>query len=572
MRRSLALLAVLLAAPYVSTASAADRPPNVMLIITDDQGYGDIGFNGNTMIKTPHLDALARQSVRLTNFHVDPTCAETRSALMTGRYSCRTGVWHTVAGRSILRGDEVTMGDVFANSGYATGLFGKWHLGEHHPYGPGERGFQEVLRHKGGGVGQIPDAWGNDYFDDRYEHNGELEPQPGYCTDVWFSAASKFIEQNRAKPFFCYVATNAPHDPLNVDDKYVRPYADKGMSPAMARFYGMISNIDENVGRLLAKLDEWKLTDNTIVIFMTDNGTGAGVQGGKNAFTWRGFNAGMRDQKTSQYEGGHRVPCFIRGPRGMVLPDHDVSSLTAHFDLLPTLMELCHLKSPRAVKYDGMSLAPQLANAKAQLVDRTLVVHSQRVEHPEKWRKTAVMTQRWRLVDGKELYDVQSDPGQATNVASDHQDVVAKLTEFYDGWWDDVSTRFSEYVRIPLGAKEAPVVQLNCHDWHGQAIAYQAHLANNPQANGWWAVDVARAGKYRITLRDRPAEVRKPLTAQRAKLEVNDLTKEMDVAVDAEAVVFDVELAAGRARLQTTLTDAAGKSRGAYFVTVEARD
>ena len=299
------------------------------------------------------------QSVRLTDFHVGPTCAPTRAALMTGRYCNRTGVWHTVMGRSLLRRDEVTMADVFAAGGYRTGIFGKWHLGDNYPFRPQDRGFQEVLVHGGGGVGQTPDYWGNDYFDDTYWHNGKPEKQAGYCTDVWFDGALRFIEANRDRPFFAYIATNAPHSPFNVAEQYSGPYM--GKSVPNANFYGMIANIDENMGRLLGKLKALGLEENTILIFMTDNGTAAGFQAGK------GFNAGMRGTKGSEYDGGHRVPCFLRWPAGGLGGGKDVSRLTAHIDLLPTLIELCGLPQPAGVKFDGASLAPLLRDARGRL-------------------------------------------------------------------------------------------------------------------------------------------------------------------------------------------------------------
>jgi arylsulfatase A-like enzyme len=292
------------------SAWGADRLPNVLLIMTDDQGYGDFACHGNPILKTPNLDRLHAASVRLTNFHVDPTCSPTRSALMTGRYSSRTGVWHTVMGRSLLCRDEVTMADVFTASGYKTGIFGKWHLGGNYPYRPGERGFGEVLTFGGGGaIGNTPDVWGNNYFDDTLRHNARLEKMSGYCTDVFFAAATRFIEENKDRPFFCYLPTNAPHAPYNVAERYSKPYWDRGVPEQRANFYGMIANIDENVGRLLDRLRELKLEENTLVVFLTDNGTAAGTdaKGG-------GFNAGMRGFKGSEYEGGHRVPCFFRWP------------------------------------------------------------------------------------------------------------------------------------------------------------------------------------------------------------------------------------------------------------------
>ncbi|MHC4214116.1 MAG: sulfatase-like hydrolase/transferase, partial [Planctomycetota bacterium] len=255
---------------------AKGRGPNVVLVITDDQGYGDLSCHGNKILKTPNLDKLYSQSTRLRDFHVNPTCSPTRAALMTGRYCNRTGVWHTIMGRSLLRKDEVTMADVFRDSGYRTGIFGKWHLGDNYPFRPMDRGFDDVLVHRGGGIGNTQDYWGNDYFDDSYFRNSKPEKFEGYCTDVWFAEAMKFIEANKDRPFFCYLTTNAPHGPFRVPEKYSQPYKNKGI---VANFYGMIANIDENFGRLEAKLKELELDDDTILIFMTDNGTAAGTDG-----------------------------------------------------------------------------------------------------------------------------------------------------------------------------------------------------------------------------------------------------------------------------------------------------
>ncbi|HID07217.1 MAG TPA: N-acetylgalactosamine 6-sulfate sulfatase, partial [Armatimonadetes bacterium] len=391
-------------------------------MITDDQGYGDLGCHGNPVIQTPNLDWLHAHSTRLTNFHVDPLCSPTRAALMTGRYSCRVGVWATILGRSLLRREEATMADIFAANGYRTGIFGKWHLGDNYPFRPQDRGFQEVLVHGGGGIGQTPDFWGNDYFDDTYWHNGRPEAFKGYCTDVFFDAALKFIEANRDHPFFAYIATNAPHSPFHVPEKYAEPYLKMGVPQHRARFYGMITNIDENVGRLLTRLRECGLEGDTIVIFTTDNGTSAGYD----PRTGDGYNAGMRGIKGSAYDGGHRTPCFIRWA-GELQEGRDISSLTAHFDLLPTLIELCGLENPERIQFDGISLVPLLTGAVRDLPDRTIIVHTQQIDHPQKWRTCAVMTNRWRLVNGGELYDMTIDPGQEKNVANQYQDVVKEL-------------------------------------------------------------------------------------------------------------------------------------------------
>jgi arylsulfatase A-like enzyme len=549
-----------------------DRPPNVVLVLTDDQGYGDLGCLGNLLLQTPSLDSLYRQSVRLTDFHVSPTCAPTRAALMTGRYCNRTGVWHTVMGRSLLRRDEVTMADVFAAGGYRTGIFGKWHLGDNYPFRPQERGFQEVLVHGGGGVGQTPDYWGNRYFDDTYWHNGTPEKQKGYCTDVWFDAALRFIEANRDRPFFAYIPTNAAHGPYNVAEKYSHLYAGKDVPNA--NFYGMITNIDENMGRLLNKLRALGLEDNTILIFMTDNGTAAGFQGK------RGFNAGMRGNKGSEYDGGHRVPCFVRWPAGGLGGGKDIGRLTAHIDLLPTLIALCGLPKPKGVKFDGTSLAPLLKNGDADWPDRILVTDSQRIEHPEKWRKNALMTDRWRLVNGKELYDIHADPGQKNDVAGDYSEVVRKLRLAYEDWWADVSPQFDEYCEIVIGSDQENPARLTCHDWHGGAEPpwNQTHILKGEPSNGFWAVEVAQAGEYEFALRRWPRELDQPINAaipggqaiqaSTARLTMGEIELASPVAAGAKEVVFRTRLKPGKMKLQTWLTAENGTSRGAYFIYV----
>jgi len=564
-----AFFPTLLPAGWPGRAEAAPPPerPNVVLVMTDDQGYGDVAAHGTPAIKTPNLDKLHAQSVRLTNFHVDPTCSPTRSALMTGRYSGRVGVWHTIMGRSLLRADEVTVADVFANAGYATGIFGKWHLGDNYPFRPQDRGFQEVLVNGGGGVGQTPDYFGNDYFDDTYFHNGKPEKQTGYCTDVWFGAAMRFIELNRARPFFAYIPTNAPHGPYNVAEEYIDMYRGQPGVPNAA-FWGMITNIDENMGRLMAHLKQLGLEENTILIFMTDNGTSSGS------------SAGMRGKKGSQYDGGHRVPCFIRWPGGGIGGGRDVPQLAAHLDLLPTLAQLCGIEPPQGVKLDGTSLAPLLEGKTADWPRRTLVVESQRIEHPEKWRKSAVMTRRWRLIDGKALYDMTADPGQKQDVAAEHPEVVRQLAAFYEKWWQDVSARHGEYCRIVLGADQENPAALTAHDWHeGSPPWSQGHIRSGSKANGFWAVEVARDGEYEIELRRWPKEAgEKPINegpgvkATTARLTIGEVDQTVPVPADAVGVTFRVELKAGPARLQSWLADEKGDSRGAYYAYVRRLD
>ncbi len=555
-------LVVLAAAVWHSAAASAQagaaKRPNVVLVMTDDQGYGDLACHGNPEIRTPTLDRLYEQSVRLTNFHVDPTCSPTRSALLTGRYSCRTGVWHTIMGRSLLRRDEVTMANLFAAAGYRTAVFGKWHLGDNYPYRAVDRGWHESLVHGGGGIGQTPDYWGNTYFSPVLLHNGNLVQTQGYCTNVFFDAAIRFIEANRTRPFLVYLPTNVAHAPYQVAEKYAKPYEQAGLPRQLALFYGMIENFDENMARLLHTLDRLDLANDTILIYMTDNGTSG-----------RGFNANMRGRKGSVYEGGHRVPCFIRWP-GTLTGGRSIDRLTAHIDLLPTLLDLCGIDKPAQVKFDGTSLRPLLFGEEtAAWPDRTLFVQSHRIEHPQPWRNSAVMTQRYRLVDGKELYDVVDDPSQKRDIAAEHPEVVARLRKAYETWYADVSQRFGEYCPIVIGAREANPVLLTCHDWHGEQVPWnQSHVRRNLVANGFWAIEVARPGRYRFVLRERPAWVNAPLEAEQARIKIGQVDRAQQVPAGSSGAEFVVDLPAGQTRLQTWLTDGQGVSRGAYFVDI----
>ena len=563
----------------IGYAKNRDKHPNVILIITDDQGYGDLGCYGNEKIKTPNLDKLHAQSIRLTNYHVCPTCSPSRASLMTGRYCNRTGVWHTIMGRSLLRKDEVTMADTFAASGYRTAIFGKWHLGDNYPFRPQDHGFHEVLVHGGGAIGNSPDYWDNDYFDDTYFRNAKPEKLKGYCTDVWFDEAMKFIKENRDRPFFCYLTTNAAHGPYRVPDRYSQPYKDKGIKSPMAEFYGMITNIDENIGRLRQKLKALGLNDNTILIFMTDNGTAAGRRQG-------GFNAGMRGSKGSEYDGGHRVPCFIDWPGASLKRGRDISGITAHIDILPTLIELCALTKPESVKFDGTSLVPLLTEREKNWPRRTLVTDSQRVDHPIKWRKSATMTDRWRLINGSELYDMKVDPGQKNDIASKHPEVVRKLQQAYEDWWVDISKRFNEYCHIIIGSPKENPACLTTHDLHGEVVWAHSQTRREKRADGFWAVEVAHDGTYEIALRRWPKEANKPITesmpiqnrepdqksiiATHARLKIADVDVSKPIAPGAADVKFRVQLKAGKTRLQAWFINSLGNGAtyGVYFVCV----
>ena len=444
----------------VRAGAASPKRPNVVLVITDDQGYGEIGAHGNEVIKTPNLDRLHAQSVRFTAFHVSPTCSPTRASLMTGRHEFRSGVTHTILGRERLDPKATTVAQVLSKAGYATGIFGKWHLGDlagayaegnaGARHVPRNRGFDEALVHGGGGIGQgFPRGGdyvkGNKYFDPTLCHNGKLVKMKGYCADIFFDAAMKWIEANRGKPFFAYITTNTPHSPRVCAESYSKPYVEAGLSDSAAAYYGMITNIDDNVGRLLRKLDDLKLAGDTLVIFMTDNGHAGGGggrrKGAKVAKPAGLYNAGMKGAKGSTDEGGTRVPCFFRWP-GTLAGGTDVAGLAGHIDIFPTLCELCGAEAPRGVKLDGRSLVPLLKDAKADWPDRYLFVHRGRWGNGQaeksKYNGCAVRSQRFRLVNNTQLYDIIHDPGQTKNVIDEHPQVVAEMRAAYDRWWSEV--------------------------------------------------------------------------------------------------------------------------------------
>jgi arylsulfatase A-like enzyme len=544
------------------------RQPNVILVMTDDQGYGDLSCHGNPDFRTPNLDKLHGESVRFTDFHVDPTCAPTRAALITGRYSLSTGVWHTIAGRSFLHPEEVTIANVMKGGGYITGMFGKWHLGDNYPCRPHDRGFDTAVYHGGGGVGQTPDLWGNDYFDDRYFHNGKPTQYQGYCTDVFFGEAMKFMKESKDKPFFCYLLPNAPHGPYYVADKYSKPFREQGFSKDRSNFYGMLVNMDENMGRLEKFLQQEGLRENTIVIFMTDNGT-AGPWYPKEG---KDHSAGLRGIKGSIYEGGHRVPFFVRWPNGKVGGGQDVKHLAAHIDVLPTLAELCGVTRESGPKLHGRSLAPLLRNPKAKWKGRSLVVNNQRIAEPQKFKDFVVMSGNWRLVGKDELYNLKNDRGQAKNLATRNLKVVTRLMKFYEKWWSQTSGRAGTLVPITVGhAKDNPAF-LTAHDWHAKKLPWhQEVVAEAPAFNGHWEINIAESGYYTIALMERPTEAKFPINATRVTLKVDGKTLSKEIVKGAAEVSFELKLKAGRTQLQSTIVDRAGTERGAYYASVLRR-
>jgi arylsulfatase A-like enzyme len=598
MKRSVHLLSsIILLLLLFSCDNKEARQPNVVLIIVDDQGYGDLACLGNEIIKTPNLDKLHEVSARFTDYHVSPTCAPTRAALMTGHHNLRTGVFFTIKGRSLILERETTMAQVFKENGYSTGIFGKWHLGDNYPFRPEDKGFEEVLVHNGGGVGQTMDYWYNDYFDDKYMHNGKLEQFEGYCTDVWFENAKKFIEEKKDKPFFCYLSTNAAHSPYNVENKYSEPYKNNE-KVNHADFYGMIANVDENVGKLIEYLKSIDLMDNTILIFTTDNGTaqGATLDGDRlDSFVEKGYNAGMRGVKASMYEGGHRVPLFIHWKDGGISVGKDINELTAHYDVFPTLVDLCKLNINPGIKFDGQSLVPLMNGNKEGFEDRIVFVNTQFSTDPVPWLRTALMHQNWRLVEGTELYDLDTDPEQRTNVADLYPEKVEKYKAAYDKWWAEISPTFAEKPFFIIGNEKENPTTLYCHDWHSAQFTpwAQRHIRSGYIDNGFWRVRIEEPGTYNFKLRRYPEETGLALNAEapiipaiegtsvaasekgialtirKAKLQIQGQEYTQEVDPNAEFVEFTLELKKGEEHLQTWFTLDDGVEIGAYYAKIE---
>lgn len=422
--------------------------PNIILVITDDQGMGDLSCMGNPILKTPNIDSFYEMSTRFTDFHVSPTCAPTRSAIMSGRAPFKNGVTHTIKQRERMALDVYTMPQALQSAGYTTGLFGKWHLGDEEAYLPQNRGFDEVLMHGAGGIGQVkygdfPPNNENTYFDNVLLHNNTIVQTKGFCTDLFFHAGLAWIKkQHEAEaPYFAYISLNAPHGPMIAPDEYKKRFLESGYDENTAARYGMIENIDDNFGSLMAYLEKWQALENTLVIFMTDNGMSMRPID-QNGNTVERFNAGLKGFKNSPFEGGTHVPAFWYW-KGVLGEGVNIPALTAHIDLHKTFSELVGAELPHKMQdMDGRSLLPLLEDPLAEWPDRELFVHCGRWRDGEreeaKFAKSAVRTQQWRFVNNSELYNIPEDPGEQNDVAEDYPDVVESLRASYNKWWTSV--------------------------------------------------------------------------------------------------------------------------------------
>nr|WP_286177344.1 arylsulfatase [Rhodopirellula sp. JC639] len=583
----------------------ADRP-NVIVIMTDDQGYGEFSCNGNPLAETPNIDRLAGQAVRLTDFHVAPMCTPTRGQLMTGLDAFRNGASNVSSGRTLLKADLKTIANVFQDAGYRTGIFGKWHLGDNYPFRPEDRGFEEALWFPSSHINSVPDFWDNDYFDDTYIHNTKRQRYKGYCTDVFFDEAADWIAGDDDRPFFAYIALNAAHWPWFVPEKYREPlrkaigenpeivkHLNKQKQADLVSFLAMGANIDENVGKLDQRLLQEQLFENTIVVFLTDNGSTMGQDY---------FNAGMRGKKTQLWEGGHRVPCFIRWPAGSIGPAREIDELSHVQDLLPTLADLADVPPP-STRLDGQSLAPLLRGERDSLDDRMLVINYSRMPgFRVKYTKQSpaiphrdgagVLWKQWRLLENRELYNIEADPHQDRNVAAAHQRVVARMRSHLQTWWDGVKDDVMTPQRVIIGSDAENPMMLTACEWLDVFVDQQRQIRRADRKNGTWHLHVDRAATYRLELRRWPRESGLSLQASVPETQVVDGTfvtgESLPIASattqigdeskvlqpDASQTFFatEIDLEPGPIELTTAFLDDDGNEIcGAYYVYVHRR-
>ena len=563
-------------------------------------------MHGNPILKTPNMDKLHGESLRLVDYHVAPMCTPTRGQLLTGMDAARNAAINVSAGRTLLRASLPTMADFFKGNGYSTGIFGKWHLGDNYPFRPQDRGFEETLWFPSSHINAVPDWWNNDYFDDTFMVNGERKQMPGYCTDVYFEEAMKWIKKqvNSGDSFFAYIPTNAPHGPhwspkkeLNQARKAMEGHKLPEITDreSFAGYLGMILNVDNNLGRLMEFLDKQDLTNDTILIFQTDNGS---------TFGSRYYNAGMRGRKTELWEGGHRVPFFLRWPGGNLGKPRDIDGVTQVQDVLPTLIDLCGLVPSVAPKFDGISLAPVLkGHIDAVPEDRMVVVNYSRMPFgfefagPDApsvmYREGAgVLWGPWRLLQDRELYNLDKDPAQKKNVIKNHPKVAAKMSAHLDAWWEDVEDIANEPQPVIIGHPSENPSMLTACEWLDVFVDQQGQIRRGVRKNGWWELIVAEAGTYEFELRRWPREAdtaivdglpaiqltagdRGPgvaLDIKSARIQIGRESQSRPVKAGDKAITFSYELEAGPTRLYTWFESIPRVGlAGAYYVYVKRK-
>jgi arylsulfatase A-like enzyme len=563
-----------------------NQRPNVIVILSDDQGYGDFSCHGNPVVRTPALDKLHDESIRFTNFHVTPLCTPTRGELMSGLDAFTNKAQTVGSGRNIMRRDIVTMPEVFAYNKYETGIFGKWHLGDNYPDRPMDRGFKKSLWVKGWGL--LSEAeFDNDYYKTRYLDGTQTKYSDKYCTDLWFDEAMKWMEEmaDEKKPFFTYLATNTPHGPFQAPEGDFNYFKSKGYDEKTSNFLGMIENIDNNMARLEKWLVTKKLKENTLVIFMTDNGTAAGADV---------FNAGMRGMKGSNYDGGHRGACFIRWPSGGFETSRSVAYPSQIQDILPTFIDLFSLKLPKKNQFDGKSLKPALLDKKQELPDRMFIVQYSEKNGPEKYFNSVVWNS-WRLVGANELYDLTNDPGQKVNVVKQHPDIFKKMNDFYGSWWKQKELSLKKFVPVLVGSEKENPMTLTSDYWMDSSYVntqWAVAQAGGPSNGGEWNIFVEQGGKYKLELSRWPFHINRSLRSIGPDTAIGGTKIRKGVAVPiafgcvslnsavpvivkeddkaATNIAIEVNIPAGENRLRAWFQSAAGKDLcGAYYLRIK---
>jgi arylsulfatase A-like enzyme len=465
--------------------------PNVVLILTDDQGWGDLSLHGNQWVETPTLDGLARGGEQFTNCYVSPLCAPSRAGILTGRYPLRTGVISVSKGLEIMETEETTLAELFKANGYTTGIFGKWHNGQHYPHRPNDQGFDEFLGFCAGHL--------SNYFDANLDHNGKPLKTNGFITDVLTDAAMQFIASNKQKPFFCYIPYNAPHSPHQVPDKYFDKYKAKGLDNELASIYGMVDNLDENVGKLLTYLKKENLEENTIIIFLSDNGPNGNR-----------YNGDMKGIKGSVHEGGVRVPFFISWknhiPSGKI-----ISTPIAHIDLYPTLMGLCQLSPVPGKSLDGISISASILQGKETVSrDRNIFTHVNFMESPVTSNSGGFRNNQYRFVFEKnrsQLYDLIQDPGEKKDLSQRLSEQTGKYLADYTKWFSETTSNLIPERSITLSDKGAvlPVTDavlsagIKFKEGHGWAHDW-VEKWDSTQDSIWWTIDCKKSGKYIVDM------------------------------------------------------------------------
>jgi len=572
-------MAILLLLASLTATASAERP-NVILVMADDQGYGDIKAHGHPFIRTPNMDKLYGESVRFTDFHVAPMCTPTRAQLLTGVDAMKSGATAVCQGRSMIRREIPTLANYFGDAGYKTILSGKWHLGDSYSHRPQDRGFQEVLSFRAWGLPSLASHWANSfineeepsdsYHDPVLAHNGEDKRYKGYVTDIFFDHAIEQMDacKKAGEPFFLYLPTPTPHTP-NIAPREKLPYYERIKKERKvdlrSDYYGMIENIDDNLGRLEGFLAKRGLKENTILLYLSDNGT----QCSRAAAI---HNAGMRGKKTEVWEGGHRVPLFVRWPAGELKHGTDAKELTQAQDICPTLLNLCGIKPDDLYTQSGHDLTPLLKGRAWPHANRTLFVQYR--TGGTAWNYAVAMQGPWRLVSGKGLYNIAEDPGQKRDVRTEYPERFQNMTSAYDAWFKDARREFLKTRYIGLGHPESPSTVLYASDWEGSYCDNPAGLKAS-RGKGRWHVDVIRAGRYRIELARWPFESGKSLTEgvnpngnkpadgarpiAKGSLSIGDQKVEMDAEKGDRFLSFEVDLAAGRQVLKTMFRSADGK-------------